>query len=199
MELSYRKLIGFSIILSIFCFTGCVTTKRIFPVGDLCGVIVDENNNPVSGYLVICSNKGSFKESTITNNSGIFVFPGLETGVYYIQGEKNNYGKIKKREYNFNDSSSMFCCQVSTIDNILDSVDLLINAKEFGKGVELLNNVFVENDKHSNIIILAYKAYLFNRMGDRNKYQEYVSCLRETKNNKILNFIELMEKNNYEK
>lgn len=185
-------------IIALISFNSCKTSECIYKSGTLCGVVVDENNKPVQDFLITCNSQSCSKQSAVTNESGIFVFPQVNTGKYFIEGSKFNYAKIAKNEYEFYDSSSLICIQVMSLNEILKTVDSFIKVGEFEKGVNLLNSVKVKTGSLSEIIYLCYAAYLNYMLGNEDIYISYINNLKQLKNNKSELFIKKMEACVYE-
>ena len=79
-----------------FLFISCASKPGFNGEGDLCGLVIDENNRPVADFVVYSSNKDNpnQKTSALTNSSGLFVFQNTKAGTYYISGEKKNYTRL---------------------------------------------------------------------------------------------------------
>ena len=79
-----KKIILLFMALGLLFFS-CATKPAFNGCGDLCGLVVDENNYPVKDFIVYCepSEKGWSLENglpgkdiqpVLTNESGLFVF-----------------------------------------------------------------------------------------------------------------------------
>lgn len=149
------------LLLFCVCFVfGCATTNKFIGKGDLCGFIVDENNNPISDYVVVCKGKMNMMQSTFTNESGIFVFYNLPAGKYTISGEKEGFSRLKETEYQFLQRGKIFCCQIDSIDSVLDSVEKMILLKEYKTGIELLNSLSYEMNTEEEKVITYYLDFI---------------------------------------
>ena len=86
--LAYMILISFSML-----FWSCASKPKFTGKGDLCGLIVDEKNKPVSDFVVYCTAcepNLQIVKPVITNESGLFVFFDVPAGSYHLSGSKNN-------------------------------------------------------------------------------------------------------------
>lgn len=184
--------------LFTFIFTSCVASKNIVKNGSLCGVVVDENNQPVPDFLVYCFKNGLNKQSAVTNGSGIFVFPDVEIGRYFIEGEKTNYVKFEKKEYDFYDCSSFICIQIMSLNECIEKINTFIKVNEFQKGVNLLQKISVKEDDLAKAVILSYSAYLNYKQGNMDIYKKNINMLKKLKNDKCNLFIKTMENCIYE-
>lgn len=197
MKHKINLLFIFSIIC--FCLCSCVSNHKIIKNSDFCGVVVDENNNPIPNFLVKCSKSNLYSQTAITNNSGIFLFPQMESGVYKISGSKDNFVILEEQEFYFNDNSSLFCCQIRSFLDVIESIDSLIENKEYEKGVLLLDKVKFKENSFSQSLYFVYKAYLSFYLGKMDIYAECISELKKSENDKCKYFIKKMEMKNYEK
>lgn len=183
----------FFLAVTIEIFTSCVTETNIIKDGALCGIVVDENNKPVSNYLIYCFKNENNKLSTVTNDSGIFVFPDIEIGKYYIEGEKINFCDMEKQEYIFNDCTSLFCVQIMSFSECISNVDLLIEAGEFQKSLDLINSLSVKQKSNNETLLLCYSSYLNYALGNMKKSKNCLDELKKINNNYCSSFINTME------
>lgn len=183
-------LFGIFIFFVLLVFISCASTSMITEKLDLCGIIVDEHNNPVNNCLVSCKRKSkNTKEeesriekminptyTTFTNESGIFVFHGVSKEMYLISAQKTGYVPLKETEYSFVDRTELFCCQIQEINSVLDEVERMITLKEYEKGKNLLDEVYVEKNTNEEKVILYYKHHLekmvINENGETNEGSE---------------------------
>lgn len=175
-------------ILVFFMQTGCVSKTQIINEGDLCGVVIDENNKPVPNFEVICSSNLLVGKSSYTNNSGIFIIPDLTIGEYTINGTKENYAKFCEEKFMFRGSQSMFCCQVSSLKAILKRVQQNIKNQDYKKAFMLLEEIHTSKGGENEALILLYKTYISYLSGDIEFYEKYKKELKKNKNS-LLNKI----------
>lgn len=194
--MSHKRFVVIFLIVSCSFQISCVSNKKIIKTGDLCGVVVDENNEPIPNFLVKCSHSSLFSVTTFTNNSGIFVFPQMNSGVYRISGSKDNYVFLDDQEFIFRDSSSLFCCQIRSLKDVLGTIDSYIENKEFEKGVCLLEKVKIKEKGLSNGVYLSYMAYLNYMLKNFDAYTQNITKLKKIGNEKCNYFIKKMEMQN---
>jgi len=166
-----RKIIKFSILLSFF-LCSCSTIPKFSGNGDLCGLIVDEQNKPVKDFAVYCKNKGFVNMAVFTNESGIFVFHNIPSGMYEVSGYKEGFEKLSSTEYFFSDRGKIFCCQVNGVDSILDQVEKLYLLKDYEGGIKLLDSVCVKKSSNEEKVVLYFKKIISEKMNKEGVYEE---------------------------
>lgn len=180
----------FSFIMIVLLFAGCVTYKNCIKKSNLCGIVVDENNKPVSNYLIICDSNPFNKVSTYTNDNGIFLLSDMEVGTYNISGRKQNFGKIDNDSFYFDGSSSMLCYQVSSLEELLFRVNKCIDNKEYEKAINIVNKIEIDENQYNYGLILLYKEYLYIKLKDVDAYMNCIRLLKKIKNDKCRKIIE---------
>lgn len=156
----------------LLLFMGCKTTPKFEGRGDLCGLVIDDFNNPVSGFVVTCRNNLNLSKNALTNESGFFVFTDLPSDVYFISGHKENYVELKEVEYAFFDRSKIFCCQILNADSAFDKVENLILLENYQECMELLESIHCEKPSNVLRVLTLYKEKI------KAKLEE--SCCNET-------------------
>lgn len=186
-------------ILVLLILTSCVSQKKCMEKSDLCGIVVDENNNPINNFKITCSSNIVDGKSAYTNNSGIFFIPDLKVGEYYISGEKDNYAKVPKQKFLFNGSQSLFCTQVISLESLLEKVELLIQNEEYLKALKFIEQMEFSKDQLNEALILLYKAYLNLKLEKYELYEDCLKQLKKSKNEKLKKLFEGKEILIYEK
>jgi len=158
----------FFLLLSILCFS-CASHPDFEGYGDLCGMIIDEKNQPVDNFVVYYSKAPFLNKSTVTNESGIFVFHNVPSGQSVISGEKKNFSRLKDSDYYFCDRSDIICFQVNSIKAVINEVDPLIKAGDKKKAYMLLDNVSCEEASEEWILIESYKFFLTESQDKKKK------------------------------
>lgn len=149
------------IITSVLFFSGCASKPKFSGEGDLCGLIIDENNKPVKDFVVRCCNKNLQSEKpVITNESGLFVFNDVPSGNYLLWGEKINYLRIPKTTYKFNDRSKIICLQTKSFKASLLQVEDLMALDQTDEADKLLNDICYESKSYEAQVIQAYKFFI---------------------------------------
>lgn len=149
------------IFISILFFSGCASSPKFSGEGDLCGLIIDENNKPVKDFVVRCCNKNLQSEKpVITNESGLFVFNDVPSGNYLLWGEKLNYLRIPKTTYKFNDRSKIICLQTKSFKASLLQAEDLIALDQTEEAEKLINDICYESKSYEAQIIQAYKFFI---------------------------------------
>ena len=81
-----------SLLIFFICmFLSCTSKPRFTGNADLCGLVVDEQNKPVKGFVIRAFCGMSGMKSAVTNENGIFVIENVPSGKIMISGEKTNY------------------------------------------------------------------------------------------------------------
>lgn len=144
----------------LFLLSACATKPRFEGYGDLCGMVIDENNRPVKNFIVYYSREPANHKSAVTNESGIFVFHGVPSGRSVLSGEKKNYTKLEKTDYQFYRRSDIICFQVMSLKNAVEEVESLAERGETKAALELLESISCEKKSDEWVLLDAYKKYL---------------------------------------
>ena len=160
------KITGLMLIL--FFIISCRSLPKFNGQADLCGLLVDENNNPVKDFLIYCKNDLEMK-TALTDESGMFVIHGVDSGVYKISGQKKNYARLEEREFLFTDRSKIFCCQVESIEGAFKSVEELIMRGEKKNAEGLLNQLYYDKKSPQEAVVLVYQFFLSEKSRDKKK------------------------------
>ena len=155
----------------------CATKPKFSGNADLCGLVVDENNRPVKGFVIraFCGISGI--KSALTNENGIFVIENVPSGKIVISGEKKNYLKLSDANYQFIDRSDIFCCQVKSVKAVINLVDELLMRDENQLALDLLDNVSCEKKSMEWRVVQSYKFFLTE---SKHKKKEILSSLKQT-------------------
>ena len=157
-----------SLLFILLLLFSCRTLPRFTGQADLCGLLVDENNIPVKDFLIYCKNDLEMK-TALTDESGMFVIHGVDSGVYKISGQKKNYARLEEREFLFTDRSKIFCCQVESIEGAFKSVEELIMRGEKKNAEGLLNQLYYDKKSPQEAVILVYRFFLTEKSRDKKK------------------------------
>ena len=160
------KITGLMLIL--FFIISCRSLPKFNGQADLCGLLVDENNIPVKDFLIYCKNDLEMK-TALTDESGMFVIHGVDSGVYKISGQKKNYVRLEEREFLFTDRSKIFCCQVESIEGAFKSVEELIMRGEKKNAEGLLNQLYYDKKSPQEAVVLVYQFFLSEKSRDKKK------------------------------
>ena len=99
--------------------------------GNLYGLIIDEKNQPVKDFKIVCSDERESVKSAVTNDSGIFVIENMLTGNLTISGVGDGYVKIKNEKIEFLGNEKIFCWQISSLEGVLLEVERQIKEKNY--------------------------------------------------------------------
>ena len=150
------------ILLICFLFAACASKPKFKGKGDLCGLVIDENNQPVKDFVVHCSSADGQVQiinPVITNESGIFVFYDVNSGKYNLSGKKNNYLEIEKVSYSFDDRSKIICLQTKTINAAFAKAEELIRLGQPAEAGKILDGICCEPKSREKLLVKAYKYF----------------------------------------
>ena len=158
----------------ILCITSCVSKPKFSGTGDLCGIVIDENNKPVKDFVVYCKpSVTNIKTTTInikpvmTNESGLFVFYELPSGAYNISGEKENYLRISETSYHFSDRGKIICFQIKSFAGAIKAVDELLNLDQKKDAMEILNDINTNKSSAERYFVKAYQFFAVENEKDK--------------------------------
>ena len=155
-----KLVIGFA--FAVFLFSSCASKPKFQGKGDLCGMIIDENNHPVKDFVVVCNAKGVSAQiirPVATNESGIFVFYDVPSGNYSLSGEKKNYMKLSDTDYRFDDRTKIICLQVKSFKAAIENAEELIRLGEKKEAIKILDSISCERKSTESLIIQAHKFF----------------------------------------
>lgn len=150
-----------SLLIFFICmFLSCTSKPRFTGNADLCGLVVDEQNKPVKGFVIRAFCGMSGMKSAVTNENGIFVIENVPSGKIMISGEKTNYSKLSSVNYQFINRADIFCCQVKSVKAVIKQVDELLMRDEVESACNFLDSVICEKDSIEWGLIQSYKFFL---------------------------------------
>lgn len=149
----------------IFFLISCASKPHFEGQGDLCGIIIDENNKPVKDFIVYC--KASDKKVSAknpgpvkTNESGLFVIYGVPSGDYLLSGSKNNYLSIDPVLYSFEDRTRIICLQTRSYKSAILRAEELIGMGQIKEAESLIAKINCEKDSREELYIKFYQFLL---------------------------------------
>ena len=177
----------------LFFFQSCASTAKFKGEGDLCGIIVDEKNLPVSGYFISCQKNGMPSGNAITSESGLFIIQNLKCGKYVLDGKKINCTDIKNLEVNFRDRKSILCCKALTADGLFERVESLVMAGDFKQARRELKNLRYEGNTYVEKMIVVYKGWISAMEKDRKSALVDIKRMKRFREAGIGDFAEKLE------
>lgn len=168
-------------------FLACASKPGFDGRGDLCGLIIDENNKPVKDFIVYCSTSGNYIQPVLTNESGLFVFPSLHSGEYKISGEKNNYLRIEKVVYRFNNRTNILCLQTKSFKAALLKAEELLYLGQTKAAMDVLEKISCEKKSPQQKLVMFFKFFAL----ETNK--EKRTLLEKIKKNTSTDFLKNLE------
>lgn len=157
----------FLILSFLFLLISCGSVPKFQGNGDMCGVVVDDFNRPIKDFAVTCRNQLLESNKTFTNESGIFVFHDMPSGIYTISGMKNDFLRLEETKFIFSDRSKIFCCQVLGIDTALDKIENLILLKEYEAAFDVLKAIQYVKSSNEETVIKYYRNILQKKIKEQ--------------------------------
>ncbi len=150
------------ILLGLFglFIVSCASKPRFSGSGDLCGYVVDENNEPVEEFIISCRGQGGLWNTSITNKNGFFVFENIALGDCWFKGRKNAYVELDKNLQIFGDRGKVICFQVLSIDRALDKVEEMFLYGDLEGAEYLLEKIISDEGSPAQEVLNIYKQYL---------------------------------------
>lgn len=161
---SYSALVIFLLVLS-----GCSSVPKFKGKGDLCGVVVDENNKPIKDFTVYCNSSLMAKKGTLTSETGMFVFQDMPSDDYVISGEKKGYVRLENTKYKFYDRGKIFCSQVIGIEKALDNVEEKILLQEYKEAQEILKTIEYGWGSYEGKVVKYYQDFISKLIKEEKK------------------------------
>lgn len=159
----YKKIvISILLIGGILFISGCASKPKFKGKGDLCGLVIDENNCPVKDFIINCrpvDGKIIPVQPVLTNESGLFVFNSLPSGKYSISGEKNNFQRIRPTTYWFEDRAKIVCFQTKSYKSSILQAEELIRLGQPGEARKVLKGICCEKDSDQQLLVKLYQFY----------------------------------------
>ncbi len=155
------------VLLGSVMFFACTSKPKFSGYGDLCGLVIDENNAPVKDFVLHC--KGSAKnpamalmppQTVSTNESGLFVFYDLPSGDYLLYGEKENYLRITDVSYRFSNRSNIICLQTKSFKASVLNADKIFRLGQKEAARELLEKIYCEANSSEELYVEAYLYFM---------------------------------------
>ena len=186
MKLNIRKFCLLLFCSSFFLFFSCASKPSFEGKGDLCGIIIDENNKPVKDFIVYCKpvNQKFLSQAlgpVKTNESGLFVVYGLSAGQYLLSGNKKNYLSLEPHQYSFEDRTRIICLQTRSYKSALERAGELAAMGQKKDAEDLLSKISYEKNSREELYIKAYQFLLSDDKDER------LSILTDLKNNEYQN------------
>ena len=164
-----KRIVQNGFLCLIFIFMSCTTVPKFKGRGDLCGLVVDENNEPVKDFLIYCKNDFEVNTTALTNETGMFVVHDVPAGTYTISGKKKNFVKLESMPFLYSDRERIFCCKVESIDGAFKTVEQLIMRGEKKSAEKLLDNLYCDKKTPQQAAILVYRFFLTDKTKEKKK------------------------------
>ena len=194
-----KQLFRFAVFCLTLAFLSCKTIPRFKGQGDLCGLVVDENNEPVKDFLIYCKNEFEVTSTALTNETGMFVIHGVPSGIYKISGKKKDYAKLAWVEFYFTDRDRIFCCQVESIEGAFKTAEQFMLRGEIKNAESVIDSLYCDKKTPQQAVVLVYKFFLSEKNREKKRiineirkigriedvdYSEYADSLEELLNEK---------------
>ena len=180
----------------LMAFESCASKPKFRGKANLCGLIVDEKNKPVSDVKVSLWRGGSCLQTSLTNENGIFVFYNLSSALYKISGEKRGYSYLDKVDYRFSDNAKIFCSQMFSMDAVFKEAEEKLLCGETKKMLEILDSLCVSKNDYDETALLFYRAcghYVRGELNAANKNLKKIKSRKKLINEEGRGELELMQ------
>ena len=161
-----------SAIMWIILFAACASKPGFEGSGDLCGLVLDENNQPVKDFVIYCKSASKILVNirpVITNESGLFVFYDLPSGEYFLSGNKTNYLTISEVPYQFYDRTRIICLQTKSYKTAVLSAEELIRLGQKKDAEKILDSISCETGSREEGLLRLYQFYVEDKEEDKKK------------------------------
>ena len=185
-----------NILFLLLFFNSCASKPKFCGNGNLCGLIVDERNRPVCDAVVHCWKNSVCLQTVMTNSNGVFTFFDLPSGAYEISAEKKDYACLDKTSYRFADSDNLFCCQMNTIDFVLECAEKQLicgNIKQMNAILDSLNVSKFDYDKSAVDFYRACGQYVSGDLRSAKKTVKKICSHAEISEDSLLKEIALFQ------
>lgn len=149
-------LIFFNFIFFISCKS--VPVKR--ELSNLCGLVIDENNNPIKDVVVTVRTAELGKKNAISNASGIFVINDIKLGNLKVECKKEGFSIYEDKNFKFYDRNKILCIKICSADFVLEKVLKNIETDDFENAEKNLKSIFLENSKNIGKVVYEYENFI---------------------------------------
>lgn len=181
------------LVVGIFSAVSCASTPKFSGNGDLCGMIVDENNVPIKDFVVMCVKANGTIGRAVTNEGGIFAIQDVSAGKYFISGEKVGYARITNEPYSFNSREKIFCCKVNSSRAAIEAAENQIKCGNLKNAIKLLNEIYYKKGSMDEVSVLVYLAFANIHDGNKKEAQKYIRELQKNPYAKESNLLKALE------
>lgn len=157
-----------SIFLLLMSSISCKSTSFTQNV-ELCGLLIDEKNQPISEAKVILKKNGFTIDKVYSNERGIFLFNDVKNGTYSFLIEKHGYEKKEILDVAFIDCKKVFCFHVKSKKILFEEIDTLFEKKRYKSGLSLVDCVFSNSNSNLYYLCCLYKSFGYYKMGNFNE------------------------------
>jgi len=150
-KIAPRFFLSFPILLILLGlnFASCASTKFEGKAA-LTGRVCDENGIGVANYYVSLG----LGNTTVTNESGVFVFKDVGAGEYHLTG--GGYGWCETdTKVLFLDKKSIVCLQVEKLESLFPKIESLLREERFDEAKKIISKSKEYNEK--NPLYLFYR------------------------------------------
>lgn len=186
-------MVFFCLFLASFLFLSCASKPKFSGQADLCGLVVDENNNPVTGVVIYCTKDGLLNKSAITNDSGVFVIQNVSSGNLYLSGQKENYTRLEKTEYLFHKRTEIICFQITSFKGAIKKTEDLLLRNERQLAFDLLESIECEKFSEEEALINAYKFFISKEGQEQKRLLSEIKKTKGAHTEFLNNYCDLLE------
>lgn len=171
-----------------FCIS-CSSIRGFDGNANLCGLVTDSKNHPVSGYKIALDGLGFQAESAVSDSEGVFVIKNVQQGKYRLRGNAKNWEKISDWTVSFFDRKKLICIQIRSLDELLSQCEESLVLGDFSRALENLQ--CVSKDDLDEPIVCYYSALAHYKSGNFKEAEKILARLKSLNINHVATFYEL--------
>ena len=148
-----------NVVFCVFLLGSCASTAKYEGTANLMGMIIDENNRPVSNFSVTVSGALKTYDTVVTNDGGIFTVKNVESGNLSFYGKKEGYTVLNQKDI-YNRKDRVMCIQIYSVDYVLDMADENARNENYSEALNNLKDVYTKHGSNIDDVVSFYKKKL---------------------------------------
>ena len=158
------------LILLFLCsiFLGCNSIPVKSEPSEFSGFVIDENNKPLENVVIKILGSDFSEITTVTNQSGMFVFSEIKTGDLNVLAYKEGYTKYDEK-IEFYNRDKILCIQICSADLVLDNIEKAVLIKDFENARKQLNSIYCNDSKNLKWVLNEYKKVIGEKKNENKK------------------------------
>lgn len=158
-----KLLVLVNIFFAVAILCSCATGPRFDATADFCGVVVNQNSEPVSGYRVSIVTSHGKQYFTFTDKGGMFVFHEVPSGTVTLTGEGSGWGKFSAKKQ-FTNRRDITYIQIYDNKTLFEQCANHVATENFSEAERVLEEITVGQSKYEQMLSHYLKAVIcYNR------------------------------------